>query len=319
MAAVLAVGTDSCDPLRPVIPRLHLITDDRVLARPDFPVRAAAALEAGRDRVTLHLRGPRHSGRDLWEVGTQLLPEVRTRSGTLLVNDRIDVARALGADGVHLGMHSFLPVQARAMLVRDALIGLSAHAGDSGIKPDWRAEGPPEGVDFLIVGTLFSTESHPGRVGVGIEGLRTMIASARGVPVLGIGGVTPARVSDILAAGAHGVAVIRSVWDAEDSGAAVAELLGEYGWDAKASGAITMSTGEQAAGEGGGEILLRVNGAERRVLEGLTVQGLLEQLELIPATVVVEHNLEILDRASYARVVLHDGDRLELVHFVGGG
>ena len=211
------------------IPRLHLITDDRVLARPGFPARAAAALEAGKDRVTLHLRGPRHSGRALWELGKQLLPEVRARLGTLLVNDRIDLAMALGADGVHLGTHSFLPATARNMLGRDALIGLSVHAGDSGPKADWRAGGPPEGVDFLIVGTLFSTESHPGRVGVGIEGLRAMIPSARGVPVLGIGGVTAARVADILAAGAHGVAVIRSVWDAEDSGAAVAEILGKSG------------------------------------------------------------------------------------------
>lgn len=80
-----------------------------------------------------------------------------------------------------------------------------------------------------------------------------------------------------------------------------------------------MSVGEQAAIEGGSEILLRVNGTEHRVWKGLTVQGLLEELELIPATVVVEHNLEILDRASYPRVVLQDGDRLELVHFVGGG
>jgi len=317
--AVLAVETDSCDPPRPVIPRLHLITDDRVLSRPDFPARATAALEAGKDRVALHLRGLRHSGRDLWELGAQLLPEVRTRSATLLVNDRIDVAMALGADGVQLGAHSFLPAQARAMLGRNALIGLSVHAGNRGAKGASTRGGPPGGVDFLTGGTLFSTESHPGRAGVGIEGLREMIASARGVPILGIGGVTPARVQDILAVGAHGVAVIRSVWDAEDSGTAVAEFLGELEWNAQASGAMAMSIGGRAAGEGGGEILLRVNGTERRVPEGLTVQGLLEHLELIPATVVVEHNLEILDRARYGCVALSDGDRLELVHFVGGG
>jgi len=80
-----------------------------------------------------------------------------------------------------------------------------------------------------------------------------------------------------------------------------------------------MSTAEHDAAKGGGEILLRVNGTERRVPAGLTVQGLLEHLELVPATVVVEYNFEILDRARYGSVALSDGDRLELVHFVGGG
>jgi thiamine biosynthesis protein ThiS len=68
-----------------------------------------------------------------------------------------------------------------------------------------------------------------------------------------------------------------------------------------------------------GEILLQVNGREKVVPSGLTVRGLLERLELIPATVVVEWNREILDRGRYGDVVLSDGDALEIVHFVGGG
>jgi len=227
--------TDSCDPPQSVIPRppviqrLHLVTDDRVLARPDFLARAAAALEAGRDRIAVHLRGPRHSGRELWEKGGRLLAEVRARSGTLLVNDRIDLALALGADGVHLGAHSFLPAQARTILGRHAWIGASVHAGVGGGTPARTEGGTTGGVDFLIGGTLFSTESHPGRLGVGVAGLRTIVASARGIPVVGIGGVTAARVPALLAAGAHGVAVIRSVWDAGDSAAAVLELLEALG------------------------------------------------------------------------------------------
>ena len=71
----------------------------------------------------------------------------------------------------------------------------------------------------------------------------------------------------------------------------------------------------------GAEALIRlmVNGEPRTVTPGLTVRGLLESLDLAPATVVVEKNLEILDRARYDEVVLGEGDRLELVHFVGGG
>lgn len=67
------------------------------------------------------------------------------------------------------------------------------------------------------------------------------------------------------------------------------------------------------------EVRLRVNGEPRVVQEGTTVQELLEQLELLPPMVVVEHNREILDRDRYAETMLRDGDQLELVHFVGGG
>ncbi|MEX1256818.1 MAG: sulfur carrier protein ThiS [Gemmatimonadota bacterium] len=66
-------------------------------------------------------------------------------------------------------------------------------------------------------------------------------------------------------------------------------------------------------------IRLRVNGTDRTVPAGETVRGLLESLDLVPATIVVEHNLEILDRATYDHILLREGDRLELVHFVGGG
>lgn len=67
------------------------------------------------------------------------------------------------------------------------------------------------------------------------------------------------------------------------------------------------------------EIQLQINGRERTVPEGITVRGLLERLEILPGTVVVEWNREILDRGRYGEVILRDGDALEIVHFVGGG
>ncbi len=71
--------------------------------------------------------------------------------------------------------------------------------------------------------------------------------------------------------------------------------------------------------EHGGEMPLQVNGEERTVPDGLTVRGLLVHLELVPELVVVERNREIVDRSRYDEVELEAGDRLELVHFVGGG
>lgn len=77
--------------------------------------------------------------------------------------------------------------------------------------------------------------------------------------------------------------------------------------------------GVDAATENGAEIDVVVNGRPHRVASGATVRDLLESLDLVPATIVVERNLEILDREAYGQVVLEGGDRLELVHFVGGG
>lgn len=70
---------------------------------------------------------------------------------------------------------------------------------------------------------------------------------------------------------------------------------------------------------GAGTLEIQVNGEERRVAPGTTVAGLLEELDLHPRLVVVEHNRELLDRSAYEGQVLSRGDRLELVHFVGGG
>jgi thiamine biosynthesis protein ThiS len=80
---------------------------------------------------------------------------------------------------------------------------------------------------------------------------------------------------------------------------------------------MSASTREPTAEEGG--VPIRVNGRERTVSEGTTVRALLEELDLVPELIVVEHNLEILDRSRFEEVVLEPEDRLELVHFVGGG
>lgn len=79
-----------------------------------------------------------------------------------------------------------------------------------------------------------------------------------------------------------------------------------------------MTTPAETSPEAAG-IRIRVNGEDRTVTSGLTVRELLEELELVPEMIVVEHNREILDRDRYADVALREGDRLELVHFVGGG
>jgi thiamine-phosphate diphosphorylase len=201
------------------VPPLHLVTDDRTLADPDFVPRAVAAMEAGADRVALHLRGPGTAVRRLFDLAQVLRPEAGRAGALLLVNDRVDVALAAGADGVQLGRRAMAVADARSLLGAERLIGASVHAAG---EVDALA-GPP---DFLLVGTLFPTASHPGRVGSGPDLLRDL--ARFGFAMIGIGGIGPPRVRDVRAAGAAGVAVLRGIWGAPDPAHAVKEYLEQW-------------------------------------------------------------------------------------------
>ncbi len=201
------------------LPRLHLVTDDAILAHPAFPARAAAALSAGGAGVALHLRGPGTPGGPLLERARALLAAADEAGALLVVNDRVDVAALAGAHGVHLGARS-LPVDvARSLLPPEAGVGLSVHGAEEARAA--AADGP----DWAFVGTIWPTRSHPGREGAGPEGVERAVAACGGLPLLAIGGVTPERVASARKAGAWGVAVLRGVWEAPDPGAAVEAYL----------------------------------------------------------------------------------------------
>lgn len=205
-----------------MIPRVHVVTDDEVLSRGDFPRAAAAVLAAGAGRIAFHLRAPRTSGRRLQELASRLLPTARSSEVPLLVNDRIDVALVAGADGAHLGLRSLPLSHARRLLPEGAVIGCSVHGapeaegwgGNSGASPD-----------FFLTGPLFATRSHPGGGAAGLGLIAAVRAVRPRVPQLGIGGVTPEGARAVRGAGAHGVAVIRAVWEAGDPAEALGRLV----------------------------------------------------------------------------------------------
>ena len=197
------------------VPGLHVVTDDEVLADPRFTARARRLVEAHGDAIALHLRGPRTPPVRLLRLALDLRSPAVNTGARLLVNDRADVALAAGAHGVHLGKRS-LPVAAARSLRHDWLVGASVHDPD-----DLTDEAA---ADFLIVGTIWATPSHPGRPGAGVERVMEVVRRVA-VPVVAIGGVTPDRVTAAVAAGAAGVAVLRGVWDAPDVAAAAAEYL----------------------------------------------------------------------------------------------
>lgn len=199
------------------LPRLHAVTDDAVLARPDFLAHAREVLAAGGPDLALHLRGPRTGGRPLFELAESLVAAARENGALLVVNDRVDVALAAGADGVQLGRRSMRVEDARRLVGDELLVGVSVGSADEA-----RAA-VGAGADFLLVGNVYATESHPGRSGIGRAPLSE--TASFGVPAVAIGGVTPERVPEVRAAGARGVAAIRAVWDAGDPAREVTRFL----------------------------------------------------------------------------------------------
>lgn len=190
------------------LPRLHLITDDEVLGTAGFAEAAREALAAADRPVALHLRGPRTPARTLFDLAHALEGPVTAAGAWLVVNDRVDLAAIVGARGVQLARRGLPLERVKALRTAGVLpgtlgIGVSVHETDEARQA--------AGADWLIVGTVYPSASHPGRPGRG-TGLVRSIVDPRVPPVVAIGGVTPERVQDVVEAGAHGVAVLGGVW-----------------------------------------------------------------------------------------------------------
>lgn len=208
----------SLRPTRPALPRLHLVTDDDVLRRPDFRETAQSILARHGAAVALHLRGHGLSGAELYRLGCALIPIASDAGALLLVNDRIDLALALGAAGAQLGRRSIPLAAARGLLGTDRWLGYSAH------DPAELAPATGDGADYIVYGTIFPSATHPGEATAGVEGVREA-ASRATLPIIVIGGMTPERVPLVQAAGAYGVAVLGGVWSAVDPLDAVGAFL----------------------------------------------------------------------------------------------
>jgi thiamine-phosphate pyrophosphorylase len=211
----------------PLAGRLRLIVvTDPDLARPRSVVDiVTAALAAGAPAV--QLRAKAASARELLELGRAVLPAARERGALLFVNDRLDVALALGADGVHLGED-------------DVPVGAARHAAPDGFLVGASADDPEvarrlvdDGADYIGCGTVYATATKPdaGEV-IGLEGL-DRVARAVDVPVVGIGGITVERAQEVATrTRAAGVAVVGAVMRAADVEGTVRGLLAP--WKARA-------------------------------------------------------------------------------------
>ena len=195
--------------------RLYCVTDRTQTANRPLSDVVHAALDGGVRAV--QLREKDLEGRDLYALAERLRALTLRYQAHLLVNDRLDVALAVEADGVHLGQHSFAVKDARRLLGAGKLIGVSTHS-----RQEITAA---QGADFIVFGPVYYTPSKADYgEPQGLDRLRAAVVHST-VPVFAIGGIKTGRVPEVLETGAHGIAMISALSAAPDPAQAARKLL----------------------------------------------------------------------------------------------
>ena len=192
-----------------MLPRIFCLVD----ATDDLSLLPALA-SAGADGFQVRAKGL--SDPALLALAEQVIAAVRPAGAVVVVNDRVDVALASGADGVHLGRDD-LPVPAARRLGPDLLVGATCRNADHA------RQAAADGADYAGFGPVFESASKSGLPApLGVDSLR---AAAGALPLVAIGGIDASRAAAVRSAGAHGVAVIGAIWRHPDPVAAAKELL----------------------------------------------------------------------------------------------
>jgi thiamine-phosphate pyrophosphorylase len=200
--------------------RLVVVTDVD-LAKPRQVIDVVrAAVTAGAPAI--QLRDKAANARELLEAGRIILPVVHGAGALFFINDRVDVALALGADGVHVGPNDTPASAIRRVVPQGFIIGGSTD------KPVQAQQLVSEGVDYIGCGTVYTTSTKPDAgASIGVEGLQSVVDSVE-VPVIGIGGISADRVAEVARSGAAGVATVGAVMGAADVADEVVRLLAPW-------------------------------------------------------------------------------------------
>lgn len=181
---------------------IYLVTDDGCLQGRELLDCVREALEGG---VTLvQYRAKTASSAEMYAEALQLKALCDSFNVPLIINDRLDIAMAVGAAGVHLGQDDLPCAAARKLLGEDYIIGVSAH------NPAEAKAALESGADYLGCGAVFGTATKADVKKLGTEGLAA-ICKAKGLPVVGIGGVTADNYREVRAAGADGAAIVSGI------------------------------------------------------------------------------------------------------------
>jgi thiamine-phosphate pyrophosphorylase len=197
--------------------RLLLVTDRTQTGGRSLPALIRQAISAGLPAIQLRERDL--STGELLALACEIQSITVQRAVPFILNDRVDLALAIRADGVHLRANSMPVAVARRLVGPDCLIGVSTHS----IREVEQAN--RDGADYVLFGPIFDTPSkRPFGPPLGVAVL-TEVCRCSAIPVFAVGGVTSVSVSDIRRAGAHGVAVIGAILTRDDAAAATRDLL----------------------------------------------------------------------------------------------
>jgi thiamine-phosphate pyrophosphorylase len=196
-------------------PRLYLVAPAR-LAAGELPALVPDLAAAGVDLVQLREKDMDVS--NVLRVGAPVADACKEASVPLVINDRADIALALGADGVHLGQDDG-PLWLARRVLGAGLVGLSTHSEDQVAAAVAATEGP----DYIAVGPVHATPTKPGRAPAGLAPVRYAAARAD-LPWFAIGGIDRSNLPEVLEAGARRIVVVRAITEAPDPAAAAAQL-----------------------------------------------------------------------------------------------
>ena len=197
-------------------PTLYVVLDRAAAAGRDLADLLDAVIAGGCRMV--QLREKSSPSGSLLPLALRLRARCREAGVTFVVNDRVDLAVAVDADGVHLGQEDLPPRYARPLLRPGMILGVSTHS----VEQARRARA--DGADYVAVGAMFPTRTKPDFELVGPALVRALRPEIQ-VPLVGIGGITPDNVGEVIRAGADGVAVISAVCGVRDPAAASAHFL----------------------------------------------------------------------------------------------
>ena len=185
------------------LPKIYPITDTKLSGLSHLE-QIKALIEGGATLV--QIRDKTSMTRKLFDTAKDCLEYCRSKRVTLIINDRVDIAMMLGADGVHLGQNDLPPLEARKLLGKNTLIGFSTHSLDQAL----RAIEQP--IDYIAFGPVFSTSTKADHDPVvGLEQLKTVRDAIGDFPVVGIGGIDLTNLDDVLCSGVNSAAMISAL------------------------------------------------------------------------------------------------------------
>ncbi|WP_310732567.1 thiamine phosphate synthase [Paenibacillus sp. 1011MAR3C5] len=244
----------------------------------------------------LQLRNKTGSREEVLHEATALRKLTRAYGVPFIVNDYVDIAIQVGADGVHIGQDDMPMAEARQLLGPGKLIGVSTHSLEQALKAE------RDGADYIGVGPVYPTNTKPGRAAVSTSYVSEAAAHI-GIPFVAIGGITLDNADLVLEAGARRLCAVSAIVGSEDPAAACRSFLDKI---------ARCKTKERRT------VTIRLNGETRHTSAG-NLEELVRELGQSHKRIVAELNGALVSKGMWADTAIEPEADVELIQFVGGG